>query len=491
MAQPDDVNAGTPNGFIQQQLARSNNSEVEVPEPESSLPPVDTGKDAWLFLVACWAVEALVFGEYLPAHSHSSSILTRAQPGFGFSFGVFQDFYSNREPFAHSGHIAVIGTTTMVSEPEQLASLPQRLIGHQGTMYAGTPFVLVLCRLYPRRARWFTLTGLFITSLSMAISSSCNNVPQLIGTQGILFGIGGCFAYCPCVIYIDEWFARRKGLAYGIVWSAAGFGGVVFPLLIETLLNTVGFRTTMRIWAGVLFACSAPLAFLIKPRLPYSANTHVKPFNMRYATSKSFVLHQVANIIQATGYFLPGIYLPSYARTVFGASTFLSALTLILVNITATIGLVIMGSLTDKLRVTTCTIISAMGAATSALLIWGFAASLPVLYVFCIFYGLFAGSWTSIWPGIMKEVSESGGNDGHSYIDPVMVYGHLCIGRGIGNVISGPLSSALVMGMPWRGQAVAGYGSGYGILILYTGLTGLLSGISFLLNREPRRIRLE
>lgn len=108
MTQPDDVNVGTSNGIIQQQLARSNNSEVEVPEPESSLPPVDTGKDAWLFLVACWAVEALVFG-------------------FGFSFGVFQDFYSNREPFAHSGHIAVIGTTTMVSEPEQLASLPQRL----------------------------------------------------------------------------------------------------------------------------------------------------------------------------------------------------------------------------------------------------------------------------------------------------------------------------------------------------------------------------
>ena len=132
MAQPDDVNAGTSNGVIQQQLARSNNSEVEVPEPESSLPPVDTGKDAWLFLVACWAVEALVFGEYLPAHSHSSSILTRAQLGFGFSFGVFQDFYSNREPFARSGHIAVIGTTTMVSEPEQLALLPQRLIRTPG-----------------------------------------------------------------------------------------------------------------------------------------------------------------------------------------------------------------------------------------------------------------------------------------------------------------------------------------------------------------------
>lgn len=32
---------------------------------EFSLPPTDSGKDAWLFLAACWAVEALVWGKCL------------------------------------------------------------------------------------------------------------------------------------------------------------------------------------------------------------------------------------------------------------------------------------------------------------------------------------------------------------------------------------------------------------------------------------------
>ncbi len=32
---------------------------------ESTLPPVDGGKDAWLFLAACFVVEALVWGTYL------------------------------------------------------------------------------------------------------------------------------------------------------------------------------------------------------------------------------------------------------------------------------------------------------------------------------------------------------------------------------------------------------------------------------------------
>lgn len=33
---------------------------------ELNLPPVDRGKQAWLFLAACWVVEALTFGEHLP-----------------------------------------------------------------------------------------------------------------------------------------------------------------------------------------------------------------------------------------------------------------------------------------------------------------------------------------------------------------------------------------------------------------------------------------
>lgn len=43
----------------------------------------------------------------------------------------------------------------------------------------------------------------------------------------MVFGFGGSLAYCPCTLYTDEWFVRGKGLAYGIVWSAAGFGGAV------------------------------------------------------------------------------------------------------------------------------------------------------------------------------------------------------------------------------------------------------------------------
>ncbi|PNP39784.1 hypothetical protein TGAMA5MH_08303 [Trichoderma gamsii] len=89
------VNADALNHDDQELDALGAGSEPQAPSAEFSLPPVDTGAAAWLFLAACWGVEALTFG-------------------FGFSFGVFQDYYSSHMPFAGSGGIAAIGTTTTV-----------------------------------------------------------------------------------------------------------------------------------------------------------------------------------------------------------------------------------------------------------------------------------------------------------------------------------------------------------------------------------------
>lgn len=39
-------------------------NEMHITEPEFSLPPVDGGKDAWLFLFAAFILEILVWGNY-------------------------------------------------------------------------------------------------------------------------------------------------------------------------------------------------------------------------------------------------------------------------------------------------------------------------------------------------------------------------------------------------------------------------------------------
>jgi predicted MFS family arabinose efflux permease len=236
----------------------------------------------------------------------------------------------------------------------------------------------------------------------------------------------------------------------------------------------------MRIWACMLFGIGTPLSYFVRPRLPPSA-TEQKPFwNLRAVRSRFFLLNQTANIIQGAGYYLPGIYLPNFTREVFGASTWLSTLSLMLFNLCAMAGLIIMGSFTDRWSSRTCIFISALGATISVLLFWGLAVHLSVVYIFCTFFGLFSGCWPAVWPAVMRETARRGEGRGFGHVDTLMIYSLLCVGRGIGNVISGPLSEALVNGMPWKGEMIGGYGSGFGALIIFSSLTSFLSGMNTL-----------
>lgn len=232
------------------------------------------------------------------------------------------------------------------------------------------------------------------------------------------------------------------------MWSGTGLAGVILPLLMESLLNSIGFRNTLRLWSGLLFILTAPPSYYIKPRLPFSANSHAKSFNLKFLMMPSFFLHQLANVFESMGFFLPGIYLPTYARSTFGAESYASATTILLLNVASVFGCVAMGWFIDRFHVTTCIMLSTVGATIGIFLIWGLSTSLPVLYLFCVIYGLFAGSFTSAWPGIMNDVVGKGDPDRHGIIDPSMVFGWLAAGPGIGNVVSGPLSEALIQGLP-------------------------------------------
>ncbi|KAF5680779.1 monocarboxylate transporter [Fusarium heterosporum] len=416
----------------------------------SSLPPVDGGRNAWLFLAAAFMVEALTWG-------------------FPFAFGVFQDYYSTNAPFEGSSSIAVIGTCAM------------------GIMYLGIPVSLSVHRLYPQQTRWSPVIGLFIMCIALALSSFSQNTTHLILTQGVLYAIGGAISYCPCLLYLDEWFVNKKGLAFGIMWSGTGLAGFALPLLFEKFLHEYGFRTTLRIWSLALFVLTLPLAYFVRPRLPHSATRHINPLKLGFAVRRKFMLYQLASMAQALGFFLPGIYLPSYARTALGAGTFASALTVLLINVASVFGCVVMGALADRLHVTDCFMISAVGTALSTFFLWGFSTNLPMLYFYCVSYGIFAGSYTSAWPGVMRMVSSApvdrrSSSSGATF-DPCMVFGILSAGRGIGNIVSGPLSGALIKGMPWQGQAAGGYGTGYGSLIVFTGITAVASGATFVFRR--------
>ena len=174
-------------------------------------------------------------------------------------------------------------------------------------------------------------------------------------------------------------------------------------------------------------------------------------------------------VYKTKGFFIPSIYLPTYARQL-GFSSTVSALPIIMINLAATVGSITMGSMVDRFHVTTGILVSTAGAVLSVFLLWGFSTSLAPLLAFSVMYGLFAGSFANTWPGILREVQQKTGQ-----MEGSMMFSFLCLGRGVGNVISGPVSEALIQVGDLGGAGL--YGTQYGGLVLFTGLSAALGGI--------------
>ena len=133
----------------------------------------------------------------------------------------------------------------------------------------------------------------------------------------------------------------------------------------------------------------------------------------------------------------------------------------------------------DYIHVTYIILSIAIEATSSVLICWGLFMSLPLICIFALAFGIFGGGFSTSWTGSIKEVQQD---------DPAaemgMVFGLLAFGRGIGAVTCGPISGALFNQMHALGVAEVrgfgnGYGSGYGPLIVSTGISAFCGGLSY------------
>ena len=69
----------------------------------------------------------------------------------------------------------------------------------------------------------------------------------------IIAGLGGGFGgYIACTAIVNNWFIRRRSLALGIFQSFAGLGGFVFPPLTTALIESIGWRSSWLVLAGLI-----------------------------------------------------------------------------------------------------------------------------------------------------------------------------------------------------------------------------------------------
>ncbi|KAL1750452.1 major facilitator superfamily domain-containing protein [Schizophyllum commune] len=412
----------------------------------SQLPPVDGGFGAWSFLAAAFMVETIAWA-------------------FSTAYGTLLYAYMEDPTFGSQPH-----ATSLLALIGPIGS---------GIMYCLCPALNPLLTRYPRAARPIVWAGTLVCFVSLFASSYARTVTQLVALQGVLYSIGGTMVYVPTIFYMSQWFVERRGVANGVMMAGTSLGGVLLPLVLPPLLARVGLGGTLRIFAGVTTAALVPFLPFIRGRVPVgrgrsigfsrdsggarddessaargdgssatrdnggsgsragSAREDGATAATRWWTEPSFLLLLVVNTLQAFGYFAPMLWLPTFASEL-NLSPFKSSVSLSVLDAGAALGRISTGFLSDRFDPWAVAFLTLLTTALSAFVLWGVLAyTFAGLLAFSVVYGAFSGGWAALWTGLMP----AGARD-----DPNLattLFGWLLLTRGVGNIVSTPISTAL------------------------------------------------
>lgn len=312
--------------------------------------------------------------------------------GLSQGYGVFQDYYTSPEntlvPAGQSQNralIAFIGTFGW------------------GLTWSGSIFVNPLMS-RAKHPYLISLVGAILMSLGFALASLSSQAWQLLLTQGLLYGIGSSMLYFPAVSVAPEYFDSHRGAAMGVILSAAGIGGLVFPPVITTLLSRFGPRWTLRALCFINLFIAVPIA-LITPR-PRSTRRRPTLVNLSIAKKPTFIFSVIAAFLQAGGNLVPLTYLTSFS-TAIGYSAAFGAILLSLSNGTNAVSRICMGFAADKLGRQNTLIFSVIGSAVCVFTLWLGAAAednRSLWIAFVVLYGVFAGGYNALLPTTITEV---------------------------------------------------------------------------------------
>lgn len=403
----------------------------------SDLAPVDGGLQAWSFLAASFVFEMLIWGQ-------------------ANSYGAYQN-YHDHDPRSALYHRASSTSTSII-----------------GTLaLAGQHFVPLLSRgyfqSYPHLIKRTCQICIALSCICLILSSFLERyVAALIIFQGILNGmLSGC-AFAPVMIYLPQWFDKRRGTAIGIIFSGAGVGGTVFPILIGKMLDTLGFGWTLRVVAVYTYIIGATSAYFLNPRLPNirpavnddrSVMKKMMPQGLKSMFGSFAGISEAAIVCQTMAWCTISLQIATITASLgFSATTATAVLSAF--NASATIGFLFFGRLIDITPYPRIMAASTLICALTAFLLLGFTQSLPTLLAFVMVFGLFGGGFTCFIVPISTDLAKMHNQDSSTINLGLMFL------RGIAAVAGPLISSALYK----QSQLTSIYGTkGIRDLVIFVG----------------------
>ncbi|KAF5546003.1 monocarboxylate transporter 2 [Fusarium mexicanum] len=263
-----------PANAVAADLERGDNDEKKQEQPPAGPPPgmapadfPDGGSEAWLVVFGGWCALFCTFG------------LVNC-------VGVFQKYYVSG-PLRDYDSSAVSWITSV-----EVFFM----------VFCGAIFGSLFDNYGPKYLLWFGsiayIFGLMMISLS-------KEYYQFFLSQSIVAAIGSSAVFNACMSSLVTWFFKRRAGAFGIMVSGSSLGGVVLPIMMDKMIQSVGFPWMMRTMAFMFLVLLVFSCLTVKSRLP----PRPKPFVV-----KDYIngLRELPILITVVGFFffMWGMFLP-------------------------------------------------------------------------------------------------------------------------------------------------------------------------------------
>lgn len=302
--------------------------------------------------------------------------------GVANGFGIFQEYYSKTLDQSQSA-ISWIGSVQM--------------------------FFLFLVGVVSGRATdagYFKITftlGVFLQVFGIFMTSLCTQYWQIFLSQAVCLGLGNGCTFCPALAVLSTYFKRNRALAVGLAAAGAATGGLVYPALINQLINhdDVGFPWAMRAMGFIMLATYLPCLIWFTPRIPprktgpwidYSALREVP-----------FVAFTLCMFLNFWGLYFAFFYMGTFARDKIHASE--PANLIMVLNAVGIVGRIVPNIIAE--RWTGLLNITIPLSALAAILIycWAAVTTEAGLYAFAIVNGFVAAALQALFPTLATTMS--------------------------------------------------------------------------------------
>ena len=203
---------------------------------------------------------------------------------------------------------------------------------------------------------------------------------------------------------VAGWFDRKRGAAFGIVFTGSSIGGVVFPIMVSHLIHTVGFGWAMRICAFLILFLLIIANLIVRANHPPRAQKITGAQLVKPLTEIQFVLVTAGFFLFSYGFFAVIDYLPVQALSA-GMDPELVQYLLPILNSGSLFGRLFSGFLGDKIGRFNSFIIVCYLSSIWILALWLPDSSNPALIAFAVLFGFSSGAFVSLITPLIMQIS--------------------------------------------------------------------------------------